>query len=244
MRAVQVEDPVVEQRGVDGRIDRQVGIANVVVELLDRFRPERGDRPRVVELLGYVRHEPLVARDHHLGRPAPRRDAEQLELERQQVRLAFGAGNVGVDALHERRNDRVPPLVVVAHLGREVAPEAEQAGAGVALELPRAEDLGDGAGGPPPPDLELEQPVAGRRVALGEEQVMLVLRVDVGDPPAVGHDLDRRNEAGRIERLLPRLLGAGHRPAGRQDQRQRRREPKNVSGHHGWTPRSTQYRAL
>ena len=146
VRAVEVEDAVVEQRDVDGRVDRQVRVADVVLELLDGFRAERRHRPRVVELPRHVGHQPLVARDDHLGRPAARLDAEQPEFERQQVRLPLGALDPGVDAFDERRNDRVAPLVVVAHLGRHVAPEAEQAGADVPLQLARAEDLGDGAG--------------------------------------------------------------------------------------------------
>ena len=238
MRAVQVQNPIVEQGDVDGRIDRQIRIADVVVELFHGVDAERRHRPRVVELLRHVRHQPLMARDDHLRRPAARLDTEQLELYRPQSRLPFGALDVGVDAVHERRNDRVATLVVMPHLGREVAPEAEQAGAGVALQLAGSENLGNRSGRPPAPDLELEEPVAGGRIALGEEQVMLVLGVDVGDPPAVGHDLDRSDQAGRIERLLPRRLGAGIRRDHRQDQRKRHREPTNMPGHHGWTPHS------
>ena len=240
VRAVQVEDAVVEERGVDGRIEGQIGIADVVVELADRVGAERRHRPRGVELLGHVRHESLVAGDDHFGRPAPRRDAEQLELDGQQIRLAFGALYVGVDAVDERRNDRLAPLVVVPQLGREVAPEAEQAGAGVALQLAGAEHLGDRSGRAAAPDLELEEPVAGGRVALREEQVVLVLGVDVGDPPAVGHDLDRCDQSGRSERLLLRRLRADVRPGRRhRHRRERHHDPDGISEYHSSTPHPT-----
>ena len=41
------------------------------------------------------------------------------------------------------------------------------------------------------------KPVARRGIALGEEQVALVLRVDMVDPPAVAEHLDRLTQSGR-----------------------------------------------
>ena len=51
--------------------------------------------------------------------------------------------------------------MVVIELGVEVAAVHVEAGAEVALQLARAEDLGDRAGGPAAPDLELEQAILG-----------------------------------------------------------------------------------
>ena len=201
MGAVPVEDRVGQERGVDRRIEDQVGIADEVAQLLHGVGSQFGDRPRAVDFRRHVGDEPLVPRHHHLRRPAPRSDAQKLELDGQQAGLPLGPGDIGVDAVHERRDDGVAPVVVVAHLGRHVAPEPEQPRADVALQFARTEDLRHRAGRLPPPQLELEQPVARRRVALREEEVVLVLRVDVGDAPPVGHDLDRRLQAGSPERL-------------------------------------------
>jgi hypothetical protein len=73
-------------------------------------------------------------------------------------------------------------------------------GADVALQLLRPEDFGDGAGRLAAPQLELKQAVARRGVALGEEQVALVLRVDMVDSPAVAQHLDRLTQPGHLER--------------------------------------------
>jgi hypothetical protein len=113
---------------------------------------------------------------------------------------------------------QVPGVLLVgledgAFIARLWARYLTQAGVGlradVPVELPPAEDLGHGAGRLPPPDLELEQPVARRRVTLREEQVGLVLGVDVIDAPPVGHDLDRCPQTGELQRVpLRRHEGA------------------------------------
>ena len=54
----------------------------------------------------------------------------------------------------------------------------------------------------PAPQLELEQAVARGRIALSEEQVVLVLGIDVVDAPAIGEDLDLVLEAGHAETLV------------------------------------------
>ena len=184
MGVVPIENGRRETRRVDGRIEPQVGVADVVVELRHGVRAERGHGARVVDLLRHVRHQSLVARDHDLRRPVTGLDAQQLELEGQQAGLAGRPVDVGVDAVDERADDRAAALVVVAQLGRHVAPEAEEPRADVPLELARTEDLGHRAGRAAPPDLELEQAVAGRRVTLREEQVELVLRRRCGRCPS------------------------------------------------------------
>ena len=75
------------------------------------------------------------------------------------------------------------------------------------LQLRRAQDGRHGPGRLPPPHLELEQPALGGAVALDEEQVVLVLGVDVVEPPAVGEDLDGRAQAVHLAGLVlgPRL---------------------------------------
>ena len=201
VRAVQVEDAVVQQRRVDRRIDGQVGVAVVVVQLLDRVGAQQGHRARVADLGGDVRHQPLVARDDDLGGPVAGGDAQQLELDGQQRRIGVDPVDVRVDPPHEGRDDLVPAVVIVVHLGGQVAAEPVQPRPDVALELARPENLRHRAGRLPPPHLELEQPVAGRRVALGEEEVRLVLGVDVVDAPAVGDDLHRRLQAGKLQAL-------------------------------------------
>ena len=183
VRAVEVEDAVVQQRHVHRRVEGQVGVAVVVVQLLDGVGPEQGHRARVADLGADVTHQPLVARDDDLGGPVPGRDSQQIELDGQQRRIGRGPVDVRVDPPHEGGDYLVAPVVIVVQLGSHVAPEPVQPRPDVALQLAGPENLRDGARRPPPPDLELEEPVAGRRVALGEEEVRLVLGVDVVDAP-------------------------------------------------------------
>ena len=72
----------------------------------------------------------------------------------------------------------------------------------IARQLAPAENLGHRAGGLPPPHLELEQPILRGGVALREEQVGLVLRVDVVDAPAVAEDLDRLRQPGNLRAVV------------------------------------------
>ena len=85
--------------------------------------------------------------------------------------------------------------------GIQVALEHVQPRAAIARQLAPAGNLRHGSRGLAPPQLELEQPVPGRRVALGEEQVGLVLRVDVVDAPLVASDLHGRGQPGDRDRL-------------------------------------------
>jgi hypothetical protein len=54
-----------------------------------------------------------------------------------------------------------------------------------------ADDFGQAPAVVPPPQLHLPQTVLGLHIALREEQVVGVLRVDVGYAPAITDDLDR-----------------------------------------------------
>ena len=92
--------------------------------------------------------------------------------------------------------------MVVRELLIEVSAELEQAGADIPPNFPRPEDLRDRAGGLPPPQLELEEPVTHRRVSLGEKQVVFRLGVDVGNSPAVPEDLDALLQTRNGDRLL------------------------------------------
>ena len=97
----------------------------------------------------------------------------------------FGPLDVGVDPLDEGPDDRRAPGMIVAQLARHVAAEPQQPGPDVAGQRPWPLDLRQRPRGLAPPELELEEPVAGGVVSLGQEQVVLVPGVDVGDPPAV-----------------------------------------------------------
>jgi hypothetical protein len=67
-----------------------------------------------------------------------------------------------------------------------------------------AEQLGESSGAQAPHELDLEQALGRHHVALREEQVVEVPRVDVGDPPAVADDLHLLAEAGSSDLALDR----------------------------------------
>ena len=91
----------------------------------------------------------------------------------------------------------------------QVAAEQMKPRAEVSLEFLPSEDLSSRAGCLTAPYFELEQTIARSVIALDKEKIVLVLRVDVRDSPAVSDDLDRlrqvsqRNGWGR-SRTLPR----------------------------------------
>jgi hypothetical protein len=121
----------------------------------------------------------------------------------------FGFGDVGVDAFDEGRDDGGAVRVVPVEFLVEIAAKEEEAIADVAFEFAGAEDFGDGAGGLAAPDFELKEAVARDVVALGEEEVVFVFRVDVGDAPVVLADFDGLSEAGKLDGFLRGMGGEG-----------------------------------
>ena len=177
----------------------------------------------MIELFLDVAEQSLVARDDDVGCPPARFCAEQLELERKKSRVTLSCVDVGVHALHEGPHDRRAVWVVHRQLRGEVAAILEQPRADVALELAFAEQLRDGSGRLPSPELELKEPVARGRITLREEKVVLVFGVDVRDAAAITDDLDRRTKPGSVERV------AGHR-SGEQRGQNRQAEKRCHAG--------------
>ena len=95
---VEIEDVVVQQGRVDGGVNRQVRVAVVVVQFLDRVGAQERDGPGIVYFGGDIPHQPLMSRNHHLRGPMLRRDVQQSELQRQQGWIRGRLVDVGVDA--------------------------------------------------------------------------------------------------------------------------------------------------
>ena len=234
-RVVEVQHVVREDLRVERRVGREHRLAALeVLQVAKGRRRHHLQRPHRPHFVGDVGGQRLVPRDHHGRGPAPGRDAERLELHRQQRRRALGLGDVGVDAADERLDDQLAARMVVRQLGIQVALEHVQPRAAIARQLTPAGNLRHRSRGLAPPQLELEQPIPGRRVALGEEQVGLVLRVDVVDAPLVASDLHGRGQPGDRDRLR-RLLGGGRRRrTGQQDENSQRGAAEQCHGHSLW----------
>lgn len=121
----------------------------------------------------------------------------------------LGFGDVGVDAFDEGGDDGGAVRVVPVELLVEIAAKEEEAIADVAVEFVGAEDFGDGTGGLAAPDFELEETIPRDVVALGEEEVVFVFRVDVGDAPVILEDFDGLGEAGELEGFGGGIGGEG-----------------------------------
>ena len=217
--AVDVQDLGLQQRPVNRRIEFELGHAGTEpVDVHERLGPHRGDRHPVVQLLGYVREEPLVAGDHDFLGPGLGEDAQQSEFEGQGIGVLPGAFDRGVDAADKGRDDLVPVRVVPAHLLPHVLPEHVESDSDVPLEFRRPENGRDRSRRLPPPHLELEQAVLGGAVALDEEQVFLAVGVDVVEPPAVGEDFGRGAQAVHLAGFVLGRSGGGEEAADGQQQ--------------------------
>ena len=161
------------------------------------------DEPGILHLRRDIAKQTVVAGNDNLGRPAAGLDPQDLELDRQKLRLSLGAFDVCVDALDEGGDDLRSPGMIPAQLLRHVAPELQQAGPDVTRQGPWPLDLRQRSRGLAPPQLELKEPVAGDVIPLGEEEVVFVPCIDVGNTPAVAEDLD-----GLIQAGVGHLLGA------------------------------------
>jgi hypothetical protein len=91
--------------------------------------------------------------------------------------------------------------VVPVELCLEVSAKQVKPRPNVPLDLLRPKNFGDCARRLPPPDLELEQPIPGRVVALSEEEIVFGIRIDVIDAPSVSKHLHGAFEAAHAQRL-------------------------------------------
>ena len=163
--------------------------------------------------LGFqVQKYPADTGQHDVRGPILGGNAEQTELKRQQVRLFPGLPNIGVHALNKGGDDLFPVRVIIPVLLIQIAAKAQQPGTDVAVQGLGTLNLGHRAGDAPTPDFKLKQAVAGRVIALGKKQVVLVCGIDVGNTPTVGQDFDRLAEPGDAQCFHSILLNAslGH----------------------------------
>jgi hypothetical protein len=167
--------------------------------LLGRRQADPGDAPGHRDLVADVARDPVDADQGGRGRPAAGLGAGQLEFDRELRRIGLDLVDVGIHAIGERGQDLLRVRVIARVLGLEVAAEKELAGGGVGSDEARPELLGHLAFAASAPLVELPEPIARGAVALREEQVALVLRVDVGDARRVPDDLDRRGHAGDVD---------------------------------------------
>ena len=154
---------------------------------------------------------PWHARQHGLGRPhGLRPEPHDRELDGDLV-LVDRLLDRGVDAARERVEYDGALGMVAAELLVPVPSEGEQARESIARHVGLAEHLGQSAFAVAAPHLELPHPVLGDDVALGEEQVVRVLCVDMRNAPLVAQHLDGLAQA--VDHDRPIELGE-RRPGG------------------------------
>ena len=143
------------------------------------------------------------ARGAVLRRPQAGIVAGRAEFERAP---AVERTDVGIDPVRERRRDRFRVRGVDGPFRIPVAAEPDRSGQGIPFDCPRPEDLGQLPRPDASPQVDLKQAVARDDVALGEEQVVLCLGVDVRNAPAVPKNLHAILEAGEGD-LFQRCAG-------------------------------------
>ncbi len=86
---------------------------------------------------------------------------------------------------------------------------------GIGVDLAVAEHLGEPARGDVPPDVHLPEPVLGLDVALGAEEVLGAVAVELGDAVGVPLHVDRRAQARHLDAAVDLREGradCGHPP--------------------------------
>ena len=170
---------------------RAVEAGKIAHRLISHQRLGTGD---VVEVEGQAEGEQLCDRQAVDRRPRLERGQFQDGVfGRQRVRRDIGvdAGGIGV----ERRQRLVRQHVQRPFRG---APQAERAQFHVTRQDRPAQQLGQRAAGPPALQIHLEQPVAGVRPALHQQQVVLGLGDDVRDAVGIARHLGLLVETGDL----------------------------------------------
>ena len=239
-RVIQGEDGCVETCAVDHRIEIDLGRDGSRMKPLDLLQ-QGGTvvryKPAVRELFLDVAQQALVTRDHDVGRPSAWCDAQHAKLGGDECRIACRFVHIGVHAVYEGTDDRRAARMVARQVGSKASPILEQSRTLIALQLARANHLGHRARRLASPHLELECPIARRGIALREEEIVLVLRVDVGHPPPVAQHFHRLNKARDTQGVGTWRLRDGHASAGCEKRRHERAgQAGSETGHHRNAP--------
>ena len=136
------------------------------------------------------------ALERHLRRPGLGRVAEQRELDRWPV---VHERDVRIDSGDECRGDRAGVGCVARPLRVHVAAVCEQPGESIPGDVRRAEDLCEPPFADSPPQIHLKESVLRGDEPLGEEEVVLRLRVDVRHAPPIASHFDRAVQTGDVE---------------------------------------------
>jgi len=187
--------------------------------LASRLLPQIGDQSGA-EQLG-----PIVApkiQAHHLSPgqrvdrgPGGRINAQDGEFERQAAPVAFDVSvyTVGI-GLHDEASLIFHQRPVL--LGR--LPQADGAQKTVGIQGAWAQDCAQGPAGDPAVELHLPEPILGVDIALGEKEIMLVLRKDMGHSPLVPDHLYWCREPGDGDGALDLGPRPPHKPGATYDQ--------------------------
>ena len=215
---VERQDGRIEARAIDDGIEVEPGrwARMEPLDFLEQRGAVVGHEAAIRELLVDVAEEALVSRDDDVGGPASGRDPEHTQLGRDQRGVVRRLVHVGVDALDKCTDNGCAVRMIAREFGGQAAAVLEEARSLVTREFAPADDLRHGARRLTPPHFELEGAVACGRVALREEEVVLVCRVDVRNAPAVAEYLHPAREPRKVEGVGARGLRRDSTAAGEQ----------------------------
>ncbi len=181
----------------------------------------------VVRVRGH--DEAFGAAEQILGLPRLGAVAGHGELLRE---LLANRRNLGVDAGDETRRDPARVRRVALPLRVHVTAIPHEAREAIAVDVVRAENLGEPSLSRAAPQIDLEQPVLRLDETLCEEEVVGVLRVDMWNAPPVADDAYLVGEAGDLQNAR-RLRKP---PVGRREGRRPRMRVACAAGQHDRQP--------
>src|ERR1017187_3065322 len=123
--------------------------------------------------------------------PGVGRKSSELKFDGQAGSAGSGeAGDIGVDAVGKRSEDCLGVGRVTFIFGLHITAIAQGAGVHIAGQRGSTENLGEPSLASAFPELHLEEAILGSDYSLGKEQIVLVLRVNVGNSPAITQNVD------------------------------------------------------
>jgi hypothetical protein len=190
---------VLEQTGSESRkvragcgVERYCGIE--VEELRGLLRSHQSHRLCMLEFAESVAGH--GKRGHAIeavfGTPGVGRESGELEFDGQAGAAGRRqAGGVAVDAIGESGQDRQRVGRIALILSFHVTAIAQKTGIDIARQESRSEDFGQPSLSGALPKFHLKQPILRGDEALGKKEIVLILRINMGNAPAVAQDLDR-----------------------------------------------------
>ena len=162
-----------------------------ILQLLNHVLTDSTHRTSGAELSANISQQALMAGNNNLLGPVSQLDPQQLERQWELFGVLQGLINIGINSMYKGTHNIYTAFVIVTQLLLHVSSKLKQPGAMISVDHSWAKNFSRGASCLGSPDFKLKESIAGSAIALREKQIMLSLRINMGNTPIIFKYLHR-----------------------------------------------------